>query len=153
MPQQLSILCSSANGDLAPIIQADAFGRRLLIRGTHEQLTQVKAVLAQLGEDGTEKASEGGPVISIPLGGRNAADMLRILQRNWESQQPNPIRIVVPGVRNPVKGEYVPSKSGENEPPMQEETLRQPKIQEGLVHGSNVPRFRDVGSSSGGVEC
>jgi len=118
------------DGDLAPIIQADAFGRRLLIRGTHEQLTQVKAVLAQLGEDGTEKASEGGPVISIPLGGRNAADMLRILQRNWESQQPNPIRIVVPGVRNPVKGEYVPSKSGENEPPMQEETLRQPKIQE-----------------------
>jgi type II secretory pathway component GspD/PulD (secretin) len=100
------------DGDLAPIIQADAFGRRLLIRGTHEQLTQVKAVLAQLGEDGTEKASESGPVISIPLGGRNAADMLRLLQQNWEAQQPNPIRIVVPGARNPVKGEYVPSKPG-----------------------------------------
>lgn len=104
------------DGDLAPIIQADAFGRRLLIRGTHEQLTQVKAVLAQLGEDGTEKASESGPVISIPLGGRNAADMLRLLQQNWEAQEPNPIRIVVPGARNPVKGEYVPSKPGnENE--------------------------------------
>lgn len=103
-----------ADGEGAPVIQADAFGRRLLVRGSHEQLTQIKLVLAELGEDGTQKTTETGPVISIPLGGRNAADMIRILQQNWETQRPNPLRIVIPGVRNPVGGEYVPSKSGSN---------------------------------------
>jgi len=37
------------DGNDAPTIEADLLGRRLLVRGTPDQVIQVKALLAQLG--------------------------------------------------------------------------------------------------------
>ena len=41
----------------APTIEADVAGRRLMIRGSAEQLAQIKSLLSQLGEDGTRQAA------------------------------------------------------------------------------------------------
>lgn len=102
------------DGNDAPTIEADLLGRRLLIRGTPDQVIQVKALLAQLGEDGSGRSTETrdrGPVRTIPLGGRDSQEILQLIDKLWSasSGDENPIRIVVPSdnslIRERVLGE------------------------------------------------
>ena len=84
----------SGDGDSAPVIEADSFGRRLMIRGTSDQVLQVKTLLAQLGEDGSgaKPAAAGGTVRTIPLGGRDPEELLPLLERLWEASEGEPLR-------------------------------------------------------------
>src|SRR5690606_2799504 len=87
----------AGDGDDAPIVEADSFGRRLLVRGTADQVDQVKTLLAQLGEDGSGRAGgnySSGPVRTIPLGGRDPEEMIPLLQRLWETTGDSPLRVV-----------------------------------------------------------
>ncbi|MCA9016287.1 MAG: hypothetical protein KDA77_13225, partial [Planctomycetaceae bacterium] len=102
------------DGNDAPTIEADLLGRRLLVRGTPDQVIQVKALLAQLGEDGSARTSDArdrGPVRTIPLGGRDSKEILQLIDKLWSasSGDENPIRIVVPSeeslIRERVLGE------------------------------------------------
>tara|TARA_R110002095_G_scaffold173591_2_gene150961 strand:+ start:3856 stop:7668 length:3813 start_codon:yes stop_codon:yes gene_type:complete len=102
------------DGNDAPTIEADLLGRRLLVRGTPDQVIQVKALLAQLGEDGTGRTNEPrdrGPVRTIPLGGRDSKEILHLIDKLWSasSGDTNPIRIVVPSddslIRERILGE------------------------------------------------
>lgn len=94
-----------SEGDEAPTLETDLYGRRLIVRGSPEQVTQIKAVLAQLGEDGSgvRPPSQNGLRRRYSLQGRSPDEFLRILQDTWEDSEPNPIRIVVPARSGPVK--------------------------------------------------
>jgi type II secretory pathway component GspD/PulD (secretin) len=101
----------AGEGVRAPSIEADAAGRRLMIRGTPDQLAQVRALLTQLGEieDGKGDGSGRGPVRRLNLGGRDPEEFLPLLKDFWSASGPNPIRVVVPSAPSPVKRQRVPS--------------------------------------------
>jgi len=87
----------AGDGDDAPVVEADSYGRRLMVRGTADQVAQVKTLLAELGEDGTGRAGSNystGPVRTIPLGGRDPEELLPLLQRLWETSGDAPLRVV-----------------------------------------------------------
>jgi type II secretory pathway component GspD/PulD (secretin) len=87
----------AGDGDDAPVIEADSYGRRLMVRGSADQVAQVKTLLAELGEDGTGRAGgnySSGPVRTIPLGGRDPEELLPLLQRLWETSGDAPLRVV-----------------------------------------------------------
>ncbi|QDT29811.1 Bacterial type II/III secretion system short domain protein [Gimesia panareensis] len=115
------------DGNDAPTIEADLLGRRLLIRGTPDQVIQVKALLAQLGEDGTGRVEEDanrGPIRTIPLGGRDSREILQLIDKLWSasSGDENPIRIVVPSEGNQIRERVL----GEDENPVRNRGYRNP---------------------------
>ncbi len=96
----------SNEGREAPSIEPDAYGNRLMIRGTPEQLSQVKSLLSELGEDGTgqaKRATGQGMVRSLTLGGRDPEEVMQMMQKVWAASEESPIRVVVPSARNPVR--------------------------------------------------
>ncbi len=99
------------DGDQAPTIEPDLYGRQLMIRGNSTQLLQVQQILAKLGEDGTgvRRPGEGGVVRNFPLAGRDPAELLPLLQQAWENTSPTPIRIVRPPSRGPVNSILTPN--------------------------------------------
>ncbi|MEP3480002.1 MAG: secretin N-terminal domain-containing protein [Fuerstiella sp.] len=101
-----------ADGDDAPTIETDMIGRRLIIRGDIEAITQIRAVLADLGEDGTgiRTRGEGGLVRRFSLQGRNPEQFLQVLQQQWESQQGTKINIVIPGQDSPIRSRRTPTE-------------------------------------------
>ena len=71
---------TSAKGD-PPNIEADELGRRLLIRGTPEQVSQIKKLLTDMGEIGKAAGIEprrGGPR-SIFARGKSSAELRELL--------------------------------------------------------------------------
>ncbi|HUG18914.1 MAG TPA: secretin N-terminal domain-containing protein, partial [Planctomycetaceae bacterium] len=100
------------DGANAPVIEPDTFSRLLLIRGTYEHIQQIKLVLNQLGESGEmgQQDTGRGQVRRFNTGGRDTAQILELMQRNWTQSAPNPIKIVIPAAKNPVKGEFTPSR-------------------------------------------
>jgi type II secretory pathway component GspD/PulD (secretin) len=87
----------SGDGSDAPVVEADTYGRRLLVRGTPEQVAQVRTLLTQLGEDGTGRGgprNSSGTVRTIPLGGRDPEELLPLLQRLWDTSGDAPLRVV-----------------------------------------------------------
>ena len=115
----LRSLFDDKQGD-APTIEADIAGRRLLIRGSSEQLAQIKTLLAQLGEDGTgvsqRPPAERGPIRTISLGGRDSEELINLLKQVWGASGRNPIRVVVPSAVAPTirSGEQSPSTTPED---------------------------------------
>ncbi|MEQ9411375.1 MAG: hypothetical protein RIK87_26915 [Fuerstiella sp.] len=94
-----------ADGDDAPTIETDLYGRRLIVRGSIEHITQIKQVLADLGEDGSgiRQRGEGGTVRRFSLQGRDPEQFLKILKQNWEAQETSTLKILVPEEPGPVK--------------------------------------------------
>lgn len=94
-----------SEGAEAPTLETDLYGRRLIVRGSPEQVTQIKAVLAQLGEDGTgvRPTSQNSLRRRYSLQGRSPEEFLRILKQAWEDAEPNPIRIIVPARSGPLR--------------------------------------------------
>ncbi len=102
------------DGDQAPTIQAELMGQRLMVRGTPAQITQVRSVLTQLGENGSTISagvpSLRGPVRTISLGGRNPREVLRLLERYWSASNRNPIRIIDLSKESLIQEKRTPSK-------------------------------------------
>lgn len=102
-----------ANEPKAPTIEADALGRRLLVRGTADQLAQVRVLLQNLGEAGLNPQDDAakvdrGPVRTMNLGGRDPQDVLPLIQKMWSAGGRNPIRVVIPSQPNPIRDRRVP---------------------------------------------
>jgi type II secretory pathway component GspD/PulD (secretin) len=87
-----------------PMIEADPVGRRLLIRGTIAQVTEIRRVLTQMGEnpDGTggPDPAARGPIRTLSLGGRDPQEFAELIEKLWPDRAANPIRIVVPSAGN-----------------------------------------------------
>ena len=100
------------DGEDAPTIEPDLYGRQLMIRGTSAQLVQAQQILAQLGEDGTGQRRAGDGILStFPLSGRDPAELLPLLERAWGNTAPNPVKIVRPKQRGPVDDVRTPGSS------------------------------------------
>ncbi len=107
----------SSDGDTAPMISADTAGRRIMIRGSSDQVLQIRLLLSKLGEDGTGTSSDNiakGPFRTVPLGGRDAEEFARILEQVWGRTSETPIRVVIPS-SNPIRGRFVPSAADEDQ--------------------------------------
>jgi hypothetical protein len=117
-----------ADGDKAPVIEADAYGRRIIIRGSDSQIAEIKSILNQLGETGEPGAAQGsyssGPVRSISLGGRDPEQILPLVEQIWGKSSGTKIRVVKPSERGngllntPAKNpEPAPAKEEQDLPP------------------------------------
>jgi type II secretory pathway component GspD/PulD (secretin) len=92
------------------VIEPDTFTRLLIVRGSYDQIQQIKLVLNQLGETGErDQQNRGGLVRRGGFGGRDPSEFLRVLQESWSQTEPNPIKVVIPAAKGPVKGIYTPS--------------------------------------------
>ncbi len=102
-----------AEGDNAPVVEPDPLGRRLLVRASPDQVTEIKALLAQLGEDGTGRREGGGTLRTLSLGGRDPDRMVPLLRQMWEVRGAGPIRIVTPSAPPAVERRGAPGASSE----------------------------------------
>ncbi|MFY9257045.1 MAG: secretin N-terminal domain-containing protein [Fuerstiella sp.] len=94
-----------ADGTDAPTIETDLYGRRLIVRGDMDQITQIKQVLADLGEDGTgvRARGDGGTVRQFSLQGRNPEDFVKILKQAWDANETQKINIIIPNEPGPIR--------------------------------------------------
>ncbi|HWL07030.1 MAG TPA: secretin N-terminal domain-containing protein, partial [Planctomicrobium sp.] len=98
----------------APTIEADLYGRQVLVRGSTEQITQIRTLLSQLGEDGSGVRGERfDRVRTIPLSGRDPKELLPILERMWNTRNGSSIRVIDPSSR---PGAVVPPASSGRHP-------------------------------------
>lgn len=93
-----------SEGDDAPTIETDLYGRRIIVKGEAGQIEQIKTVLAEMGEDGSPiRRSDAGPIRRYSIPGRSPEEFLNFLRESWEASEPNPIRIVVPREQGPIR--------------------------------------------------
>ncbi|HTN73855.1 MAG TPA: secretin N-terminal domain-containing protein, partial [Pirellulaceae bacterium] len=84
----------------APKVEGDPTTRQLVIRGSAEQIAQIKSLLEKMGE--TEEAiagavaQQGGPVRLIPLTGTAAKRAIEQVEAVWGTMHTNRIRVVTP---------------------------------------------------------
>ncbi|MEZ6067199.1 MAG: secretin N-terminal domain-containing protein [Planctomycetaceae bacterium] len=112
-----------ADGEAAPTIEPDLYGRQVMIRGTSSQIAQAQQLLLNLGEDGTgqRRPGEGGMLRNLPLSGRDPEEFLPLLQRTFEAGSKTQIRIVRPQDRGPIKDIRTPNP----QPSSQDELRRE----------------------------
>ena len=94
-----------SEGTNAPTVQADLIGRQVMIRGSSDQVAQIKTLLAQLGEDGTgtRRSGSGGNIRRFSLSGRDADSLLDVIDQAWHATQPNRIQVVPADRRSPIR--------------------------------------------------
>ena len=108
--QMLTTMFSNEAGG-GPVIQSDPIEQRLIVRGTSEQIDQIKTVMAQLGETGERqprKKSERSPIMRLPMGGRNPQEVMRALEQMMRGPRSNIIRVVPPRQTSPIKNSVLP---------------------------------------------
>jgi type II secretory pathway component GspD/PulD (secretin) len=98
-----------ADGENAPVVQPHPSDNALIVRGSNEQVTQIKLLVTQLepGEGGGYGGE--GNLRTIPLGGRNPEDFLKALERIWNVRGRNPIRTVIPSATGAIRDRRIPS--------------------------------------------
>ncbi|MGZ0168566.1 MAG: secretin N-terminal domain-containing protein [Planctomycetales bacterium] len=100
-----------ADGENAPVVQPHPSDNALIVRGSNEQVTQIKLLVTQL-EPGEAGGYGGeGNLRTIPLGGRNPEDFLKALERIWNVRGRNPIRTVIPSATGAIRDRRVPSSN------------------------------------------
>lgn len=121
-----------------PYIEADTTRGNIIVKGTPEQVADVKAAMKAIGE-GVD-AGTNVRVIPIPSGG-NAATLAAELERLMKEMRRNPVRITTPNIVVP-KQEKPPSNpapggngGGTDQPPAQPQ-LRDPQEPK---PGTNAP--------------
>jgi type II secretory pathway component GspD/PulD (secretin) len=100
------------DGDAAPTIEPDSYGRRLMIRADSDQIAQIRTFLGQLGEDGSgERGPRGeGPFRPFSLGGRDPQEILPLIEQMWRSNNGgSTIRVITPEQRDAVRDVRTPA--------------------------------------------
>ncbi len=133
----------------APTIEADASGKRILVRGTADQLSQVRSLLEDLGESsaGEKKDANGNPIADknrgtvrkLNLGNHDPEEILGLMEKTWDASGHSPFRIVIPSKPSPIRDRRMPSST----PPMSDpnsnenELSRPPRRQSTNSDGRN----------------
>ncbi|PQO25420.1 hypothetical protein C5Y96_24065 [Blastopirellula marina] len=102
----------------APIIDADPLSSQLLVRGTGDQISQIKDLLMKMGEDpeaALAMKAERGNIRSIPLSGTAAERVLSELEMLWPTVSTSRIRVVRPSSTPAVRG-YNPNAPAAESP-------------------------------------
>lgn len=91
-----ALFTTNNKGD-PPTIEADETGRRLLMRGAPEQISQIKKLLTEMGEMGRGgNGGRRGPIAVISPQGRSSDDIVSLLERALPRSENRFIRIVTP---------------------------------------------------------
>lgn len=85
-----------SEGNAAPVVQPHPLGTGLIVKGTGDQVNQIKVLLSQLDPASGTAGSQQGNVRTIPLGGRNPEEFVKMLEQAWGGKGRNPIRTVTP---------------------------------------------------------
>lgn len=86
----------------APVVESDPTGGQLLVRGSENQIEQIRMLLDKLGESGFSGSdvaggdTDRGNIRMVPLSGRAARNALEQIQQLWPAMRPNRIRVVGP---------------------------------------------------------
>ncbi len=116
-----------AEKDAAPSITPHPTGYGLIVRGTADQVNQIKILLTQMDPNALKGDPQKGNVRTIPLGGRDPEEFSQMLKQFWGAKNSNPI-IVVPSNSQPVRDQRVPSAAPSSNPPApSRETTRPPR--------------------------
>ena len=113
-----------SDGQAAPVVQPHPLGTGLIVRGTGDQVNQIKLLLAQLDPTSTGGAGPGGNVRTVPLGGRNPEEFLKALEQVWNAKGKNPIRTVIPAASGPVRDRKAASDAVPATSAVQDEIMR-----------------------------
>jgi type II secretory pathway component GspD/PulD (secretin) len=106
----------------APAIEPDANGRQILVRGTADQVIQVKELLQRLGEYGTTDnddasiPSDRGNIRKLNTRTHDPAEILGLVERTWDASGRSPFRVVVPRQPSPIRDRRIPGDSNRNLP-------------------------------------
>lgn len=105
-----------AEGTRAPSVEADQAGRRIIVRGTPDQLSQVRTILRDMKEIGAEtiggdgsEVVDRGNVRKIPMGNLDPNEILRLVEGTWAASGRSPIRVVIPSQPSPIRDRRIPS--------------------------------------------
>lgn len=104
----------------APRIDSDPSSGQLIVRGSPEQVAEIRELLGKMGEPMLALASEGGStskIRTIPIPGRSARQLVEELEKLWPQVRPNPIRIVVPSAVAPTLRESKQQQQPDSAPP------------------------------------
>lgn len=113
-----------------PTVQIDPYGGQLIVRGTTEQITQARTVMAQLTQQQAAVAARrgpAGPVRQIPLGGRDPETMLKLLKQLWSASHDTPINVVRPGV-DADKTPQVPAQQSRGTQAIEQQPASEPSV-------------------------
>lgn len=117
--------------DSAPKIDSDPDRQQLLVRGSRQQIDEIRALLVKMGESDLALANEtgsldpsgakGGPRRNVRVlpwaAGRDPA-ALEALERMWRQVRENPIRVVTPSAVVPTwRGDEAPADEPGDPPP------------------------------------
>ncbi len=103
----------ASEGNSAPVVQPHPLGTGLIVKGTGDQVNQIKVLLAQLDPASGSAGSQQGNVRTIPLGGRNPEEFVKMLEQAWGGKGRNPIRTVTPSANK--KSDREAGSTGESE--------------------------------------
>ncbi len=126
----------------APRVDSDSATGQLFVRGTPEQLAQIRELLGKMGEtfiaDQTLGSGRKLRVISLPSGTVN--ETLEEMRRVWSQLRSNPIRVVTPSAVAPTLRKSKENK--EDTPPENEngEPAKKPEPEEQSQGQIFVPR-------------
>src|SRR5262249_29798988 len=91
----------------APFLEADTAKNAITVKGTTDQVAEVKAALKALGEEG---GAAVGNMRIITLDNGNAAALAEALKQMLEQMRENPVNVITPGSeQNKRKAEPVPA--------------------------------------------
>ncbi|MBI3864506.1 MAG: hypothetical protein HY290_21700, partial [Planctomycetia bacterium] len=92
-----SLFSTNNKGGDPPTIEADETGRRLMMRGAPEQISQIRKLLTEMGELGRGgNGMRRGPLAVITPQGRSTDDIVSLLERALPRRENQFIRIVTP---------------------------------------------------------
>ena len=87
----------------APQVQADRASQTLLVRGTTDQINQIRTLVEKLDQvEPLEATLAGGTLRTIPLPSAHAQETLEQLRKIWPTLRNNPLTIVPPPAPIPV---------------------------------------------------
>jgi type II secretory pathway component GspD/PulD (secretin) len=104
------------DGTDAPTIEPDLTGRQLIVRGTTEQIIQIRTILRGLGEDGSGTRPNAGrlPFVQIPAIGRDVDNVLEAFQQAWQSRENGARLQIIPRSNSGlIRGIRTPSERGQ----------------------------------------
>lgn len=83
----------------APTIEADTTSNRLIVRGTANQITEIRDVLTRMGERSLSDKSTGPERFRVmPVGDRDPKEVAETIERIWNRMETNnPVRVEVFG--------------------------------------------------------
>ncbi|HBT77241.1 MAG TPA: hypothetical protein DEB39_10040, partial [Planctomycetaceae bacterium] len=91
-------------GRTPPVIEPDTANRQLIVRGTPNQVDEVRAILMKLGETGSGVPPKDERTIrQIPLSSTAAALVLEQLKEIWPELRSNELKVVPPSAMVPAK--------------------------------------------------